>query len=372
MASGDPSLVIAAGGTGGHIYPGLALARAVSRASPRARVSFVGTRRGLEQRVVPGAGFELDLLDMVPFAGWGRVTLPVALVRASVQARRVLRRRRAGVAVGMGGYTTAPLVTGARLAGVPSLVHESGAVPGRANLVAARVCTGVATALPSAAGAFGRSTTVRNVGMPLAPELEAFDRERLRPSARRAWQVSDATTLVLVIGGSQGAVTLNRLAVGLARRWRGRTDIRILLKAGSAHLDRVAEELSASGAAHVVEATAYIDRMDHAYAAADVAVCRAGAGTVAELAVVGLPSVLVPYPHAPHDHQARNASDLVAAGGAVMVRDAEATPEIVGPLLEGSLTDGGTLARMRAALTSLARPRAAEELAAWALELAAG
>ena len=364
------SIVIAAGGTGGHIFPGLAVAEALRRTAPSTRICFVGTSRGLEGTLVPEAGFELHLIDMVPFARATAAKLPVALVRATRQARMVLRRQEADVVVGMGAYVSGPVILAARLAGVPSLIHESGAVPGRANLAAARLTGNVATAFAEAAVAFPRSADVRTVGMPLGRDLAAFDRAALRKEARTSYELDDATLAVLVNGGSQGAASLNRLAVGLAERWRDRTDVRIVLKTGARDHDRVQAEMRDSGGAHLVELTRFIDRMDHAYAAADVSVCRPGAGTVAELAVVGLPAVLVPYPHAPFDHQARNAAALVDVGAAMMVRDHEATPDVVGPLLEPLLADRSGLDRMRAGLQSLAHPHAADELAAWALELA--
>lgn len=370
MAPGAPSVVIAAGGTGGHIYPGLALAEAVRSAAPDAAVSFVGTARGLEGELIPKAGYELHLVDMVPFSGSGRVLLPAALVRAGLQSRTLLKRLGADVAVGMGGYASIPLIAGARLAGVPSLIHESGAVSGRANLVAARLTRNVATAFEAAEAAFPRSTTVRTVGMPLGPGLAEFDRDALRDEARAAFALDDGTTFVVVSGGSQGAQTLNRLALGLAERWADRDDVRILLKAGARQHEAVAAELEDHPGAKRIELTRFIQRMDHAYAAADVGVFRAGAGTVAELAVVGLPSVLVPYPYAPLDHQTVNARTLVDAGGALLVPDGEATAGAVGPLLEARMADPAALDAMRAALAAVARPRAAEELAAWALELA--
>ena len=365
-----PSIVIAAGGTGGHIYPGLAVAEALRRSEPQARICFVGTRRGLEGSLVPAAGFPLHFVDMVPFAGRDAVRLPLALARSTAQARRILHRERADVAVGMGAYVGIPLIVAARLTRVPSLIHESGAVPGRANLWAARLTGNVATAFAEAALAFPRSTDVRTVGMPLGAELDSFDRTSLRAKARAAHGLDDTTLLVLVNGGSQGAASLNRLAVGLAERWTDRGDVRILLKTGRRDYDQTAAALRSGGGARLVELTPFIDRMDLAYAAADIAVCRPGAGTVAELAVVGLPAVLVPYPHAPFDHQARNASALVAAGAAILVRDHEAIPAVVGPQLESILDDRGRLDAMRSGLQELAHPRAAEATAAWALELA--
>lgn len=364
------SVVIAAGGTGGHIYPGLAVAEALRRAAPETRISFVGTKRGLEGRLVPEAGFDLHLVDMVPFAGREVALLPFALVKATLQARGVLRRRSADVALGMGAYVSGPVIVAARLSGIPSVIHESGAVPGRANLAAARLTGNVATAFSEANAAFASSADVRTVGMPLGPDLAGFDRSTLRAEARKAYDLDDGTTFVLVSGGSQGAASLNRLALGLAERWRDRGDIRILLKAGARDHDTTEAALRANAGRHLVELTRFIDRMDHAYAAADLTVCRPGAGTVAELAVAGLPAVLVPYPHAPFDHQARNASALVEAGAALMVRDEEATPDCVGPLVEPLLDDRAKLEAMGRRSHGLAHPRAADELAAWVLQLA--
>lgn len=368
--SPSPSIVIAAGGTGGHIYPGLALAEAIRSARPDAEVLFVGTSRGLETRLIPDAGWELALVDMVPLAGQSALRLPLALVRSTTQAWRILRNVSASVAVGMGGYAAVPLMLAARPARVPGLIHESGAIPGRANLLAARFTPNVALAFHQARRAFPPRVETRTVGMPLDRALSEFDRSQLRPEARAAFGLADDVTMILVNGGSQGAASLNRLAVGLAERWRDRSDIRILLKAGSAHEQAVAAELASNGGARVVELTRYIERMDHAYAAADFAICRAGAGTVAELAVVGLPAILVPYPHAPYDHQAVNARTLVDEGGAIMIRDEEAFPATVGPMLEERLANPSALLAMQRGLHAVARPHAAEELAEWVLTLA--
>ncbi|MBV8559695.1 MAG: undecaprenyldiphospho-muramoylpentapeptide beta-N-acetylglucosaminyltransferase [Acidimicrobiia bacterium] len=363
-----PSILIAAGGTGGHIFPGLALASALRRQEPSARVAFVGTRRGLEGRIIPDAGYPLHLLDMVPFAGARRAFVPAAFTRATWQARRLLRREASSVAVGMGGYASIPLVAGARLSGVPSLVHESGAIPGRANLLAARFTNNVALAFERAASSFPGPTRV--VGMPLSAEIEHFDRSTLRPAARAAFGLPPDAEVLLVIGGSQGATTLNRAAVGLAARWRERPGRFILLKTGAADLAGIQADLQAVDASHVVRAVSFFERMDHAYAAADLALTRAGAGTVAELGATGLPAVLVPYPYAPHDHQAVNASVLVDAGAALMVRNPEATAENLGPTLDELFADSDRRATMGLAGRTVARPHAAAELASWVLELA--
>jgi UDP-N-acetylglucosamine--N-acetylmuramyl-(pentapeptide) pyrophosphoryl-undecaprenol N-acetylglucosamine transferase len=365
-------VVIAAAGTGGHIYPGLALAEALRDAEPDVVISFVGTRRGLEGDIVPRAGYELDFVDMVPFAGSNRYLLPGALVRASDQARRILRRRGADIAVGMGGYASAPLLVGARMARLPSLIHESGAIPGKANLLAARFTRHVATAFPSAASRFPGQRTVRVTGMPLAPDFAHFDRAALRDRAREELGLPADKFVLFVMGGSQGATRLSTAAVGLGARWRDRDDLHILLKLGARAGAEIDELIAAAGADKVIHRVAYLDRMDTAYAAADAALCRAGAGTVAELAVTGLPAVLVPYPYATGDHQRENAVELADAGGAVIVPDADATAETLGPTFEEWAGDPAELDRRAKAAASVGRPRAAEQLAAWVLDLARG
>ncbi|MCU1483322.1 MAG: UDP-N-acetylglucosamine--N-acetylmuramyl-(pentapeptide) pyrophosphoryl-undecaprenol [Actinomycetia bacterium] len=371
MAEGAPTVVIAAGGTGGHIYPGLALAEAIAEARPDARIEFVGTPRGMEGQLVPAAGHPLHLYDMVQFAGqgWRKATVPLALGRATLQARSILKRLGADVAVSMGGYSGIPLIVAAKTAGVPSLIHEPGAVPGKANQLAARFTDHLATSFPQTRFA---GVELRYVGYPLRRAMTSFDRDALRPEARTAYDLDERTAMVLVTGGSQGAMSLNRLALGLAERWADRDDLRIVLKAGARNHEEIEAALAGNPGAHLVELVRYIDRMDHAYAAADIGVFRSGAGTVAELAVVELPSVLVPFPRDEHDEQLHNAQPLVEAGGALLVRDHEATADHVGPMLEERLADRSHLAAMAEGMRANARPQAASELAAWTLALADG
>ena len=363
-----PRIVIAAGGTGGHIFPGLALAEAILAIEPAAQLTFVGTAHGMEGDLVPKAGHRLELYTGAQFngQGWRKALVPGALARGSVQARSILKRAGADVAVTMGGYSGIPLVLGARLAGVPAIVHEPGAVPGQANLLAARFTRHIATSFPGTS--FG-GRAVREVGYPLRREITAFDRDALRNEARAAFGIPEGTSMILVNGGSQGSLTLNRLALGLATRWAGRDDVRIVLKPGTRTQEEITSALATNAGRDVVDIVGYIERMDHAYAAADLGVHRAGAGTVAELASVGLPSVLVPLPAHEHDEQGHNAAVLVDAGGAVMVRDPEATPEVVGPMLE-SMLQPVERERMRSNLHAVAHPDAAETLARWVLELA--
>jgi UDP-N-acetylglucosamine--N-acetylmuramyl-(pentapeptide) pyrophosphoryl-undecaprenol N-acetylglucosamine transferase len=362
------SVVIAAGGTGGHIYPGLAVADAVRRAEPDAHIAFVGTSRGLEQKLIPPAGWPLHMVDMVPFVGWRRGILPAALLRSAAQARTILKNEEADVVIGMGGYPSIPVVLAARWAHIPSVIHESGAVAGRANRISARFTSNVALAFESARGSFNANVQSRVVGMPLSAELAAFDRDALRPEARAAFGVDPGTFLFVVNGGSQGSARLNHVGVGLAQRWMDRDDVHVVIKAGAAHVEEV-EAALAGKLKGVATCVRYFDRIDYSYAAADLALTRGGAGTIAELAVTGLPAIVVPYPFHTDDHQVLNAGALTDRGAAFLVRDDKATAENIAPMVEELIDDRDKLSAMASAARNAAHPRAADDLAAWALEL---
>ncbi|MFE1953663.1 glycosyltransferase [Streptomyces sp. NPDC059524] len=367
------SVVIGAGGTGGHIYPGLALADALRRAVPDCTISFVGTERGLETRLIPEAGYRLHTVDMIPFdpsLGARRFLLPAALVKAGAQAKAVLRGQRAQVAVGMGGYPSAPVIVGARMAGLPSVIHESNAVPGRANRFAALLTDQITLAFEESRCHLAGSRNADVVGMPIAAELAVLDRAALRAEARRALGVPAEGRLLIVNGGSLGAARLNAAAIALARRWRDRPDIHLLIKTGPASLEETRRQLTQTGGDRVATAVPYLDRMDLAYAAADLAVCRAGSATVAELATTRTPAVLVPYPYAPGDHQTHNARVLTDAGAGLLLADADTDANRLAALAGPLLAEPARLAAMSAAAPAGRHAQAADLLAAHVLRLA--
>ncbi|KAB2591555.1 UDP-N-acetylglucosamine--N-acetylmuramyl-(pentapeptide) pyrophosphoryl-undecaprenol N-acetylglucosamine transferase [Streptomyces arboris] len=373
------SVVIGAGGTGGHIYPGLALAEALRRAEPDAVISFIGTERGLETTLIPAAGYRLHTVDMIPFdpaLGAKRLLLPAALLRSGAQARAVLRTQKAQVVVGMGGYPSAPAIVGAKLAGLPSVIHESNAVPGRANQFAARLTEHLTVAFDGSRAHLSGGERALTVGMPIAASLAALDRPALRAEARRAFGIPEGARVVLFNGGSLGAARLTAAAVGLAARWRGRTDVHLLIKTGPAALAETRRKLidagvgADTGSGPVAQAVPYLDRMDLAYAVADLVVCRAGSATIAELATTGAPAVLVPYPHAPGDHQTHNARVLSDVGAAHLVPDAETTADRLAELIDPLLADPARLAVMGRAADPGNHARAADLLAETVIRLA--
>lgn len=364
-------VVIGAGGTGGHIYPGLATADAIRRLSPGARVTFSGTDRGLETTLVPAAGYDLDLVPMKPFARCSDAHLaafPIHLGRSVARAAAQLRRERVDVVIGMGGYPSVPVVLAARILGIPALLHESNAVPGRANVLAARFVRNIATGFDPRDARWCRGRDVRHLGIPVVSALESVVAGALRPRARKAFDVNADQRLIVVSGGSLGASRLNRAAVDLAVRWRSRDDVRFVVKARPDDRAELEAVLARSGAGRVARIVDHIDSMDLAYAAADAMVLRAGSATIAELELMGTPAVLVPYPQAPGDHQTHNARALAETGQAVVVADHDLDASALAASLDA-------LPALRPVVTGAggARPlhaTAAESLARWALDLA--
>jgi UDP-N-acetylglucosamine--N-acetylmuramyl-(pentapeptide) pyrophosphoryl-undecaprenol N-acetylglucosamine transferase len=345
-------VVIAAGGTGGHVFPALAVA-----AELRARgveVHFLGTASGLEARAVPAAGFPLETVDMrgLRGGGWRRwAALPGALGRAVWAARSVLRRLRPAAVLAMGGYVAVPAGLAARLGGTRLLLHEQNAVPGLAIRALRGMAAAVFTGFPEAAEVLG--ARARWAGIPVRAELLALP----APEARYAER--EGPLRVLVFGGSQGARFLNqRVPAWLAGVGRA---VSVRHQAGERELDAVQAAYNDRGMA--AEVTPFIDDMARAYAWADLVVCRAGAATVAELAAVGVPAVLVPYPYAVDDHQRRNAEALVSRGAALCVSQEEWDDAALAARLDGELGERARLAEMGEAARAFARPDAAAVVA---------
>lgn len=362
------SLVVAAGGTGGHLIPALAVADAVRARRPDASIAFIGTSKGMEGDLVPAAGYELLVTSMKPFARSVAGLLAVgSIVPATAQARRIVRRRSATVVLGMGGYPSLPVVLAARTLGVPILLHEQNAVPGLANEVGSRVTSNVAVSFPGTVGALRHA---RLVGLPVRSRLSREQLAAARPEAIASFELDPARGTVLIFGGSLGATSLNRAAIALAERWRDRADVQLLIGTGRAHAETVGAALPDGPL--VVRALPYLERMDLAYAAADVVVSRAGASTVHELAICGLPSILVPFPHARRREQDANARLLSDAGAAEIVADAALDGGRLGELLDALMDDPARRERMADAAASVALPDAAEEMASWLFALGEG
>ena len=366
--------MIAGGGTGGHVVPSLALAAALRSAAPDLDVEFLGTARGLESTMVPAAGWTLHVVDAVPLTrklSAQTLRIPLVLVRAARQARDLLRRRDAVAAVVFGGYVSVPLALGARWAKVPLIVHEQNAVPGVANRLAGRWAKVVALTHEGTGFGAGRRVVTGN---PVRPGLEPEAIATGRAQAQRAFDLDPARTTLLVFGGSQGAQRINTATIETAPLWSKPGELQILHAAGTRNAGEVQAAwdtaLAGGGEAPLVRCVPFIDRMELAYAAADVVVCRSGASTLAELTVAGVPSVLVPYPHATADHQTANAQALADAGGAVVVPDDQLTATRLVAESEPLLTDPVRRTAMSTAARAAGHPDAAERLAALVIDVA--
>lgn len=352
-------VLIAAGGTGGHVFPALAVAEALQAAA--VPVVWLGTRAGIEARVVPAAGIEIEWLAVGGLRGKGwrtRLLAPAVLARACWQAAAVLRRRRPRALLGMGGFAAGPGGLVARLSGCPLVVHEQNAVAGLTNRVLARLARRVLEAVP---GTFPAHLGARHTGNPVRAAIAALPAPEMRFKGR------EGAPRLLVLGGSQGARALNEhLPRALARVAGARPVVRH--QCGARHLDTARDAYAAAGVDASVEA--FIDDMAAAYAWADLVVSRAGAMAVAEIAAAGVAALLVPFPHAVDDHQTVNAHWLAAAGAAVIVPEAELDEARLGRELEALLASRATLAGRARRARALARPDAADTVARAVLEVA--
>jgi UDP-N-acetylglucosamine--N-acetylmuramyl-(pentapeptide) pyrophosphoryl-undecaprenol N-acetylglucosamine transferase len=361
-------VLFAAGGTGGHVYPALATAAALARRHPQVEIGFVGTEGRFEARAVPQAGWPLLTVDALPYAR--RVSpellrMPLVLVGATRTVRRAIRDQDVRAAAVFGGYVSVPLVLAARSMRVPIVVHEQNSVPGMANRLAARWAVNVAASFPASTARFRRPERVVVTGNPVRPGFAAIDRAAERERALARFDLKGTRRTLLAFGGSQGARRINEALVAAAGHWSEPATTQILHVAGRSGFEAAsaAWERAAPGGP-LVRCVPFVEDMESAYAAADVALSRAGASTLAELTLLGLPSVLVPFPHATEDHQTANARDLAAAGGALLVADAELDGPRLVAAVEPLLRDSGARGRMSAAASAFARPHAADDVAA--------
>ncbi|MGX7829433.1 undecaprenyldiphospho-muramoylpentapeptide beta-N-acetylglucosaminyltransferase [Actinokineospora sp. 24-640] len=354
-----PCVVVAGGGTAGHIEPALALADAVLRLRPDARVVALGTERGLEKTIVPARGYQLEMIPPVPMPRKPNIDLlklPLRVRSAIKQTREVLDRVGADVLVGFGGYVALPAYLAAR-GRMPIIVHDSNARVGLANKVGARFADRVAVAVPDS-GLPGAEV----VGIPLRESIIKLDRVALRAQAREFFGLHPTAPTLLVFGGSQGARSINTAVSGAARALAD-AGIGVLHAHGPKNTLAVQEVPHAPRYASVP----YLERMDLAYAAADAVLCRCGAMTVAEVSAVGLPAVYVPLPHG-NGEQALNAGPAVTAGAAQLIADADLTPERVAELVIPMLRDPARLSAMSTAAQGSGHREAADVLARMVLD----
>ncbi len=342
-------IVLAGGGTGGHIFPALALADTIARSEPDVEIRFVGTERGLEGRYVPAAGYTLDFVPSRPVLGRGIIAASAALLtllRGAWVARKLLKRLDAKLVIGVGGYASVPTVVAAFTLRLPIALLEPNAHPGRSNRILSRVARNIFVQFEDAAQFFPSGRNL-HLGYPVRqlPDIaEKSNGEKLR---------------LLIAGGSQGARSINRAVTAHLEVLNSAAGFEITHQTGVADLDEVHQAYADAGVEANVEA--FFDDLPRRLAEADLVIARSGAATVAELCMAGTPSILVPYPYAADDHQTANAKELERAGAALIIADAELQERLVTTITE--LTkDPARRRAMGEAAKNRARPDAAAKI----------
>lgn len=342
-------MLLAGGGTGGHLFPAVALAQQLLAEEPGSEVLFVGTERGIEARVLPELGLPLATIDIAGFVGkkpLEKLAVAPKLLRSLRQSATLLERFRPQVVVGVGGYASAPVLLAARRRRLPLVIHEQNARPGLTNRLLGRLADRICISYPESAGCFPGRTVL--TGNPVRREMTEH-----RP-------LPEGDPVLLVFGGSRGARAINRAMLACLPHLeplRGR--LRIVHQTGDEDLEVVRTGYQAQGWPRA-EIVSFIRDMAAAYARAHLVLCRAGATTIAELTACGRPSILIPYPHAAGDHQSANARSLAQRGAALMLPQAELEAKRLATLIADLLTDRRRLVDMAGAAHALGQPRAAE------------
>jgi UDP-N-acetylglucosamine--N-acetylmuramyl-(pentapeptide) pyrophosphoryl-undecaprenol N-acetylglucosamine transferase len=344
-------VLIAGGGTGGHIYPGIAIAREVLRRHPTAGLLFVGTERGLEMKIVPAEGFLLETITISGLKGRGRLRQLKSLLavpRSLLEARSILRRFQPSVVVGVGGYSSGPPVLAAALMGIPVMLQEQNALPGLTNRLLSRVARRVATAFRECERYFGGKAVL--TGNPVRAE---FSQAQCRTE-------NDFFTL-LVFGGSQGAQPINQAVIeALSILKTQLPGLRVIHQTGEGEYQRIKQACEAIGVG--ADIRPYFNDIPKQFAAADLLVCRAGASTLAEVTVAGKPAILVPFPQAADDHQRKNAEALALAGAAEMILQKDLNGPALAARIRHYFEHPDALRRMAHNSLALGRPDATERI----------
>lgn len=355
--------VVTGGGTGGHIYPALAIARGLMDRFG-ASVYYIGGTRGLESDIVPREGLPFK---SIPLAGFKRGLSPANLTVAwkalsgVMKARGYLKEVGPDAVIGTGGYVCGPVVLAAALSGIPTLIHEQNAFPGLTNRVLARFSGCVAATFEESKKYFPSRAPVKVTGLPVRKEILAAERDK----AREKMGLQPGNLLVVSFGGSQGARSINSAMLEVLARFAGHAQTSFLHVTGPGNYDSFTGALGRSIKVEHhgnITITPYLHDMPTALAAADLTVCRAGAATLAELTAVGLPALLVPYPHAAANHQEHNARALEKNGAAVVIKDSELGGEMLASQIERLAAHRETLEKMAGACKSLGRPGALDDI----------
>lgn len=333
MSSGsrDIRIIISGGGTGGHLFPAIAIANALKRLEPAAKILFVGADGRMEMQKVPEAGYEitgLPVAGLVRGASIRNISVAFRLFRSMLKAGKIIKRFRPDVVVGVGGYASGPVLKQAQRWGIPTVIQEQNSYAGVTNKLLAKKAERICVAYEGMERYFPKEKIMLTGN----PVRQAYDNlESLKAEALGHFRLKAGMPVILVLGGSLGAGTINGSVGGGIDRIEA-SGVQMIWQTGSHWYDRMRELAEEKGVTNIV-VTGFINRMDLAYAAADVIISRAGAGTISELALVGKPVILVPSPNVAEDHQTHNAMALVSNNAAILVKDADAQSELIGTAL---------------------------------------
>lgn len=348
-------LVVAGGGTGGHLFPGIAVAQAFADRDPRNRVLFINAGRSLEKRVLAQLGWPSRTIAIEGIKGrgrWRQLVAATKIPKAIWQSARMLKQFKAHAVLGVGGYSAGPVVFAARRLGIATALHEQNQLPGVTNRILGRMVDRVYLSFAQSRDRFA-GAAIKVTGNPVRDEIVD-----LAGDLRTTEQTVDGTIHVLVIGGSQGAHAINQaMTQALPRLSR---QVRVVHQTGELDFDRVRQAYAEADIAAVVQP--FFNDMAARYREADLIVCRAGATTVAEITVIGRAALFIPFPYAADDHQTRNAQVLVDAGAALMIAERDLSPEDLAAVIDGLAGDRRRLATMEANARELGRPNAAQEI----------
>ena len=350
-------VVISGGGTGGHIFPAIAIADALKRRAPKADILFIGAQGRMEMERVPKAGYPIEGLWI---SGMTRdlrsLTLPLKLISSLAKARRILKRFRPDVVVGVGGFASGPTLKAAHWLGIPTVIQEQNSYPGKTNRNVGRQAKAICVAYEHLDRWFP-AEKIHLTGNPLRANIKP---DGNREEAAGYFHLDPDRRVALIVGGSQGALGINR---GISAQLAAFKDhpLQLVWQTGKSYLPQAQAEVAALDLQERIKPTAFIDRMDLAYGLADIVISRAGAISISELALVQRPVIFVPLPTAAEDHQTKNAQQLVNADAALLVRNAEAEQQLVPTLLQLS-GDTGLQVKLSANIGKFARPNAADDI----------
>ena len=349
--------VISGGGTGGHIFPAIAIADALKRRFPDAEILFIGAKGRMEMDRVPKAGYPIEGLWISGFTKEIKsALLPLKIVCSLTKARRILKRFQPDAVIGVGGFASGPTLKAANWIGIPTVIQEQNSYPGKTNRNVGQKAKAICVAYDHMEQWFP-ADKIHFTGNPLRANINA---KASREEAAQYFNLNPTKPVVLLVGGSQGALGINKGISAQLKAFCG-NDLQLIWQTGKFYFEQAQQEVKVLNLEAIVKPTVFIDRMDLAYSVADVVISRAGAMSISELALVQKPVIFVPLPTAAEDHQTKNAQQLVDAGAALMVKNAETEQKLIPTLLQ-LVADQEMQAKMRNNIGKFARPNAADDI----------